>query len=343
MTTSNGNPRTVRSDIVFVFALLLTCYVAWLIRDVLIMLYVSALFAVVLGPLVRSTAHLAIGRWHPFRGKAFYAVLLLAIAAASVFSFQALLPVVRDMRDIGGEMPTRLPDLLEKLKHVPFADRLNNAQTIAQLQNLASQAGAYLFHSIGTWADWAFEFAMSIVLTVYFMLEGKHSYQWFLSFFPPPNRDRLDKTLQRAGVRMGRWLIGQGALMLILGITSTIVYLSLHVRYAYALGLLTGLLNIIPVIGGVVAIGLALLVGAMDSWGRVAGIAIFYPLYLWIENTYMIPRIMRTSVNLPGIAILASLLIGSALAGVVGAMVSVPTAVLVAVLVDEYLVNKTPA
>jgi len=131
--------------------------------------------------------------------------------------------------------------------------------------------------------------------------------------------------------------------MLILGVVSTIVYLSLHVRYAYALGVLTGLLNIIPVLGAAVCIALALLVAAIDSWGRVLGIAIFYLIYLQVENSYLTPRIMKNRVGLPGLAILVALIIGSALEGVLGAMVSVPTAVLVAVLLDEYLVRKDAA
>jgi len=141
-------------------------------------------------------------------------------------------------------------------------------------------------------------------------------------------------------VRMGKWLLGQGSLMLILGLTSTIVYLSLHIRYAYALGALTGLLNVIPIIGAAVCIALTLLVAAIDSWGRVIGVAIFYAIYLQVENSFLVPRIMKSRVGLPGLAILVALLIGSAVAGVVGALVSVPTAVLVAELVNEYLVNK---
>ena len=93
---------------------------------------------------------------------------------------------------------------------------------------------------------------MGFVLTVYFILEGEQAYRWFLSFFPAQKRDRLDKTLRRAEIRMGKWLMGQGSLMLILGVTSTVVYVFLHVRYAYALGVLTGLLNIIPVLGAAV-------------------------------------------------------------------------------------------
>jgi predicted PurR-regulated permease PerM len=84
-------------------------------------------------------------------------------------------------------------------------------------------------------------------------------------------------------------------------------------------------------------------VAAIDSWGRVLGIAIFYVIYLQVENSYLTPRIMKNSVGLPGLAILLALLLGSALEGIPGAMVSVPTAVLVAELLDEYLVAKDAA
>jgi predicted PurR-regulated permease PerM len=63
-------------------------------------------------------------------------------------------------------------------------------------------------------------------------------------------------------------------------------------------------------------------------------------IYVQVENSYLTPRIMKNSVDLPGLAVLVALLFGFALEGVVGAMVSVPTAVLVAVLLDEYLVHK---
>jgi predicted PurR-regulated permease PerM len=97
------------------------------------------------------------------------------------------------------------------------------------------------------------------------------------------------------------------------------------------------------VLGAAVCIALALLVAAIDSWGRVLGIAIFYVIYLQVENSYLTPRIMKNRVDLPGLAILVALVLGSALEGVLGALVSVPTAVLVAVLLDEYFVHKDPA
>ena len=190
------------------------------------------------------------------------------------------------------------------------------------------------------WAGTVFTIAMGLILTIYFSIEGESTYNWALSFIPSESRSRLDAALRRAEVRMGKWLIGQGSLMLILGVASTIVYRALDVRYAYALGVLTGLLNVVPVLGAALSIALSMLAGAVDSWGRVLGIGIFYGIYLQVENSILIPRIMKHSVDLPALAILVALIIGSALAGIVGALVSVPTAVLVSVLLEEYWVMK---
>jgi predicted PurR-regulated permease PerM len=343
MAELTGRPRNLRSDIVFAFALALAIALAWQLRDVLMLLYVSALFAVVLTPVVRFTSGFRIGRWQPFKGSAILFLLVAAAAVLTAFGFLALPPVIRDMQQFGGEMPARLPAILEKLKAIPFADRLNTVEISARVQDFASQAATYLLLSIRVWAGNLFDIVMGLTLTVYFILEGDKAYGWFLSFFAAKKRDRLDKTLRRAEIRMGKWLVGQGSLMLILGVSSTIVYLSLGIRYAYALGFLTGLLNIIPVIGAAVCVALALLVAAIDSWGRALGVAIFYLIYIQVENSYLIPRIMKNSVGLPGLAIIVALLLGFALEGVPGAMVSVPTAVLVTELIDEYFVHKETA
>ena len=334
--------RTLRSDIIFAFALAVACYLAWLIRNVLVLLYVSALFAVVLSPVVRTVSRFHIGRWLPFRGSAIFFLLLIVFGGIIGFGFLALPPILRDLQEFGKEMPARLPGLLERLKHVPFAQSLDTDELSSRLQDYVSNAATFMLLSLKDWAGKLFDVVMGFIITIYFILEGNHAYRWFLSFFPPEQRNRLDSTLQRAETRMGKWLLGQGSLMLILGLASMIVFLFLHVRYAYALGVLTGLLNIIPVVGAAMSIALALLVAAIDSWGRVAGIAIFYVVYLQIENSYLTPRIMKKSVDLPGLAILVALLVGSALAGILGALVSVPTAVLVAELLDEYLVQKDP-
>jgi predicted PurR-regulated permease PerM len=343
MSSSAGASHDFRREILFAFGLGLACYLAWLVRAELLLLYVSALFAVVLSPLVRATGQVRIGRWQPFKGAAIFFLLLGVLAAITAFGFLALPPVIGDLQEFGREMPARLPGLLQKLQSIPFVHQLDTEDIVSRLQGMASGAAESLLLSIRDWAGKLFDIVMGVVLTVYFILEGDHTYRWFLSFVPQSRRERLDKTLQRAEVRMGKWLLGQGSLMLILGLASTIVYLSLGVRYAYALGVLTGALNIIPVVGAAICVGLALLVAAIDSWGRVIGVAVFYLIWVQVENSYLVPRIMKNRVGLPALAILVALLLGSAMAGVLGAMVAVPTAVLVAELLDEYAVQKDAA
>ncbi len=332
--------RSLRSDITFAFALALACYLAWLVRRELFLLYVSALFAVVLQPLVQFIAGVRIGRFHPFRRIAIVILLAAVISGLVLFGFFALPPVITDLQEFGKEMPQRMPGIMDRVKHIPLLGRINLSELVTQIQGFAADSATYLLLSIKNWASSLFAIAMGLILTIYFTLEGDVAYRWVLSFLPLESRERLDLALRRAEVRIGKWLLGQSSLMLILGLASTVVYLSLDIRYAYALGVLAGLLNIIPVLGAAISIALALLAAAVDSWGRVLGVAVFYAIYQQLENSFLTPRIMKSSVDLPGLAIIVALLLGSALEGIMGALVSVPTAVLVAVLLDEYLVTK---
>lgn len=336
-----GNRRSLRSDIVFAFALVAVGYLAWLVRDVLLLLYVSALFAVIFAPVVRATASIRVLRWQPLKGsRAIFFLLLVVGGAITLYVSLALPPVIRDLQNLSTSFPTIAPQLLARIRQLPFVDHLNMAQLSSEMQRYASSATASLLLSIRNWAGELMSVAMGVILTVYFIQEGGQAYRWFLSFFPPESRERLDGVLQQAEVRMARWLLGQGSLMLILGISSTVVYAALNIRYAYALGVLAGLLNVIPVLGSAISIVLALVVAAIDSWGKALGVAIFYAIYIQVENSYLTPRIMQSRVHLPGIAVIVSLLLGFSLAGVVGALVSVPTAVLVTLLLKEYLVQK---
>jgi predicted PurR-regulated permease PerM len=331
--------RSVRGYIVFAFAIGLVLATAYLMRQILMLLYVSALFAVVLSPVIRGITRIHIGRWHPGRGLAIFLLLLSLAAAATLFFAFALPPVLKDVQALITELPTRGPQLLDQLHRLPFISHLNLSGLNAKLQGFASNFAEYLFLSISGWASKLADVGAVIFLTVYFMLEGDEAYHWILSFFPRSARGRLNDTLLRADVRMGKWLLGQGGLMLILGLSSLIVFVLLKIRYAYALAVLMGALNIIPIVGAMVSMALVLLAAATDSWEKVLGVAIFYAIYAQVETSYLTPRIMKSSVDLSALGVLVALLMGSKLAGVIGAMIAVPTAVLVSVLIQEYLVQ----
>jgi predicted PurR-regulated permease PerM len=291
-------------------------------------------------PAVTRITKLNLRGYHPSRA---VAIILLIVGVAGVLAFfftTGLPPVLNDLRSFSDELPQRIPDIVAKLKRIPFANRFG-VDAIAQRAVGAFDATAgYLFTSLPLWLSHLFDILTAAFLCIYFMLEGEYAYRFFLSLFPATQRQRLNNTLKRAERKVSKWLVGQGTLMLILGVTSTIVFGLLHVRYFLLLGFLMGLFNIIPIAGGVITIVIAALVAALDSWTKMAGVLIFYLIYVNVENAILIPRIMRSSVNLMGLTVLVALLLGTALAGIVGALVSVPTAALITVFLEEYAVQK---
>jgi len=279
------------------------------------------------------------GGRHIPRGLAIALLLSIAILAIATFFTVGLPPVVRDLHQFASDLPNRIPVIEARLERLPLADSLGVGAVAERAENAASATAEYLFTSFPNWVGSIFDLLAALVLCVYFMLEGEYAYGWFMSLLSVESRLRLAVTLYRAEVRMSKWLFGQGLLMLILGVTSTAVFAILHVRYFFLLGVLMGLMNIVPIAGGVITILLVGLVAALDSWTKMAGVFIFYLVYINIENAYLIPRIMRQSVNLMGLTVLIALIAGTELAGIVGALVAVPTAALLAVLIDEYFVQ----
>lgn len=330
----------MRGHIVFTIGILLALALAWKLREVLELVYVSALFAVVLMPVVRRIEGLRLGKYRPSRIVAILTLMLSVVLILFLVFFFGLPPVIRDIENFAGDLPARLPRIVAKVKQFPLANRIG-IDTLAQRAEIfATSFATYLVDSAPKWLGHILDIVTALILIIYFMLEGEATFYYFLAMVPATSRERVARTLETAEVRMSKWLLGQGALMLILGVSSTIVFGLLHVRYFFLLGTLMGLFNIIPIIGAVITVLLAAGAAALDSWGKMAGVFIFYAIYAQLENGYLTPKIMRSSVNLMGISVLIALLAGSAIAGVVGALVSVPTAALIAVLVQEYLVQE---
>jgi predicted PurR-regulated permease PerM len=331
---------TTRGNIVFFFLILIALGLVWKLEKELQILYVSALFAVVLMPIVNWICKLSIRGWHPSRGLGIALMILGVGLILSLFFFFALPPVLRDLREFLNDLPQRIPQVVAKIRHIPMADKLGIETAAQRIQGGIEATASYLFTSIPMWLTHVFDLLTTAILCLYFMLEGEHAYGFFLSLLRPDPRRRLDATLQKAELKMSKWLLGQGLLMLILGISSTIVFGIFHVRYFVLLGVLMGLFNIIPVAGAIVTMSLVCVVAAVDSWTKMFEVLIFYLIYANVENGFITPRIMQSSVDLSGLTILVALLVGTSLAGVVGALVAVPTAALVVVLLEEYAVQR---
>lgn len=325
-----------RSDIVFTVVLLAALLIAYYLRHALLLMYVSILFAIVLTPAVRLIQRISIAGRHPGKGLSTLLLLIGLVALIAVFIRIVVPPIVRDVREFASDLPRRAPQIMERMRDVPGFNEIDPDDL---KQRIATAAGKVPQVIKGV-AGGLMGFFTWLILTIYFVIDGRRAMNWGLQLLPVESAAGLRPVLVRARDRVRRWMLGQMLLMLILGGLSAVVYSALGIRYAAGLAVFTGLANIVPIIGPLASITLAALAAAFDSWVKVGAVLAFYAIYQQIENGLLTPRIMKATVDLPALVVVVALLIGGELAGLLGSLVAVPSAALIAVFVDEYLVQR---
>jgi predicted PurR-regulated permease PerM len=317
------------------FGIALALFFAYVARGALLVIYVSAVLAVVLTPAVNAVHRFSIMGWRPSRGAAIL-LILLAIAALLILLFSfAVPPIIADLTDLGAQLPSKVGDLRHRITSVPI---LRNVNLRGIDQYFGTIAGGIT--SVVTNVTQAIASTAAVAtLTAYLILDGNRVLNWAMSLFPYDVAKRLRLTLLGAGARMRRWLVGQAILMLILGSASAIAFGLMGIQYFYLLAIFAGIANIIPLLGPILTVIVASLAALMDSLWKVLGVLIFYLVYQQIESAFLTPRIMKSQVKLCSSAVLVALLLGGEIAGMVGALVAVPSAVLLSTLIDEYVVK----
>src|SRR5438067_5057114 len=326
---------STRSAIVLAFAIGLLLYVAWYLRNALLLIYFSAMVAVLLTPFVTWVSRWRIGRFQLSKGAGVLLMAGIVAALVALFALVALPPVVRDATQMSHDLPRLLSVLTSKLQGLPFAKNLNAETLMRWGERLVGGAFGF-FKGLATGVT---AFVTMIILAAYFIVDGDSAFRWGVSLFPRDQQPRLFATLMRGAHRMRRWLSGQALLMLIHGASATLAFGLLHLHYFYLLGVFAGVINIIPVLGPVLTVVAAGLVAATQGLTKVLGAVIFFVVYHNLENVLLTPRIMSKETHLPAVTILVALVIGGELAGIIGILVAVPTAALASVLIDEYLAS----
>ena len=176
-----------------------------------------------------------------------------------------------------------------------------------------------------------------LVLAFYLVVEEGAIKRGVTSITPKHHRETIDKVLATSRARIGRWIRGQ-LLLMILVFAITYLFLSLlGVPFALVLALLAGLLEIIPFIGPILSAIPAILIALSVSPLQAVFVAISYFLLQQVEGDYLTPKIMQKVAGLNPIASIVAVLIGFKLAGVVGALISIPVTMVLGVIWIEWL------
>ncbi len=175
-----------------------------------------------------------------------------------------------------------------------------------------------------------------VILSLYMLIEHDKAVSAVLAILPVANRVKAMKIITEIEDQLGRWLRGQFFLCFIIGLMTWVAVTLIGLPFAFPLALIAGCLEIIPNLGptlaGIPAVILAIAVGNPLQM-------IITPIVYWliqqVENTYIVPQVMKKAVGLNPLITMVAFLIGAELAGVPGTLIAVPVAAVIQILIRE--------
>jgi predicted PurR-regulated permease PerM len=311
-------------------------------KSVLLLLVVSMFLAVGLNPLVEWFMRRGIKR-----GPSVGIVFLLVLLAFAGVGF-AIVPVVTEQIN---SLIKNAPDWLDLLTKSQTLNELNErydfidkAKDYVQDPALAQRAFGGVLGVAGVVANALFSAFTILVLTLYFLASLPSVKRAAYTLVPATRRPRVSLLGDEILGRVGGYVSGQFTVAIIAGFFAfvflNIVGLS---DYAVALAIVLVFTAFIPMVGGLIGTVIITLIGFTDGlWTGVACLA-YGILYQQVENYVIAPRIMKRAVNIPGAVTVIAALMGGALLGIVGALLAIPTAAAVLLIVREVWVRKADA
>ena len=321
----------------------LLLWTLFLVRDQLLILYISGLLATGLAPLVLAIERqtiVPIGRRRLPRAAAILAIYALLLAVIGGVLAAALPPLIQQAEQFWKDLPTHLDSLQRQLLNLGLLP-----ETLT-LRDVVSQAPAGSAGAVGTVlvAVWSiigglFGLLSILLLTFYLLVEWHGILNLFIRLFPRARRKRVTEVSRRVAGKISAWLGGQLLLGLIIGTTSGIGLALLGVPYFFLLAVIAGIGEMIPMVGPILSAVPAVAVALTISPGLALAVAAFFVVQQVLENNVLVPKVLGSQVGLSAVAVIIALAIGTELLGILGALLAVPTAAIVQVLVEELLID----
>lgn len=311
------------------------------VRGMLLLAYVSALFAMGISPLVQMIERrrlLPIGPRLP-RWLAILIIYAAIIGAVVVIGLVVIPPLVEQAEELRRSLPAKIDQAQAQLVRLGI---LRRPITLGEAVQQAPESGGAtvvttIFGAVRNVVGGVFGVITLVLLTFYMLVDSQQISTFFVRLFPRRERARVTTILGTVTSKVSAWLGGQLLLAMIIGVTSAIGLGLMGVPYFYVLALISAVGEMIPMVGPILSAIPAILVAASVSPGLAAGVAVFCIVQQQVENTVLVPKVMGRQVGLSAVTVIIALGVGSQLLGVVGAILSVPTAAILQVLVQELI------
>jgi predicted PurR-regulated permease PerM len=351
-----------------VTGVLLALLLVWVAREIVLTAFIGTLFG-----LAVSSGAGKLTRWRIPRGIGAAMVVFGFIGILGGI----LALVAPALSEQASELRRRLPEAVERLQTwvnnrpgladillgghstvpIPKADSTAAVQaTVARAaadsanasvptlrQRVSTALGGathYLFPFLSSTVTVAAGIFLVLVLSIYIGADPALYRRGLMHLFPHGSRERLGLVLSRVATVLRKWLVTQLIAMLVIGVATTVALLLLHVKAAFALGVIAGLLEFIPTIGPILSAVPGIAMGVLDSPQKALSVGLAYLLIQQLEGHLLIPILMKEGMDLPPALTIVAQGVMALLFGFLGLLVAVP--MLAAVLVFVKLLYVEP-
>ncbi|HEV3139148.1 MAG TPA: AI-2E family transporter [Vicinamibacterales bacterium] len=318
----------------------------WVAREALLLIYISALTAMGFSPLVRL-----IERPRPDDGvrrvPRWLAILVVYGAIVTIMGLVALAvvpPLVAQAESLWQRLPgefNRMQSflidhgLMSGSSRVTLEQAVQNAPTGA-----ATNAVGTVLIALGSLIGGIFGLVTVVILSFYLLVEAEPMFEYFARFVPAGRRADVATASLAAVVRVSAWLRAQLVLAGVMGTFAAVGLWMMSVPYFYVIALVAAVGETIPIIGPVIGGVTAVVVALTVSPKLALTVGVYFLVLHQLEANILVPKIMERRVGVSPVAVMTALLIGGSLWGLVGAILAIPTAAILSVIIEEIAADQ---
>jgi predicted PurR-regulated permease PerM len=318
---------------------------AFLVRDVLLIIYVSGLLAIGFSPIIRLIERqkvLPIGTRRLPRWLAILVLYVTIIGTLTGVGFMVVPPLIEQSQQLVKALPemfNRVQDFL--IAKGLLSEHLSWQEAVAKAPSGGSgEAVGTVLGAVAGVVGGLVGLLTILILTFYILVDADDLRDTMLRLFAPRERARVAAASRDITVKVSAWLGGQLLLGGIIGATSAIGLWLLGIPFFYVLALISGIGELIPVVGPILAAIPAVAVAATVSLNKVLLVVVFFIIQQQFENHVLVPKVMERQVGVSAVTVIVALLIGGKLLGIIGAILAVPSAAILQVVLAEIIAAR---
>ena len=296
-------------------------------------LFISLFIAFVLMSFLKPSVNWLVKKKVP-RSLAAVSLILLSLSFIVILFYIILPPLINQSVDfisyLSKQFVLTMQELDNQFSPVDFIQIPTLTQHIPNLTNAAYKT---IFSVFGNFLN----FVSIFFFTLYFLLGINKLDSIVNRFFEKEQAKFVLEAIRNVEKQLGLWVRAMVILMFTIGVMSYIGLTLLGVNYALPLAVMAGLLEVLPIIGPIVAAIPAFFVAATSSWVLGVAVIALYIIIQQLENNLMVPGVMKKAIGIPPLAVLIVIIVGQKIAGVIGILLAVPFLAAAVIIYEEII------